>query len=63
MLFHVDTKADKLTKERSDSFHTSIIMKLLLVVKRARMDLLMAISFLSTSMLAKSTLEDERKLS
>jgi hypothetical protein len=59
-LFEVNAEAPALPKERSDSFW-SVVMKLLYVAMRARMDLLLAISFLSTR-ISKSTTEDKDKL-
>lgn len=60
-MFEVDPESPPLPKEHFDKFR-SVVMKLLLYVAiRARMDLLLAISFLSTRT-SKSTVEDEAKL-
>ncbi len=58
-LFEVDPRAAPLKADRFDTFR-SVVMKLLYVALRARMDLLLAISFLSTR-ISKSTVEDEGK--
>jgi hypothetical protein len=59
-LFEVDPNAELLTRARSDRFH-SVTAKLLYVSIRARMDLLLAVAFLTTRV-SKSTTEDEAKL-
>jgi hypothetical protein len=59
-LFEVNPRATPLKPDRFDTFR-SVVMKLLYVALRARMDLLLAISFLSTR-ISKSTVEDEGKL-
>ena len=59
-MFEVDPNAPPLPADRSDAFR-SVVMKLLYVATRARVDLLLAISFLSTRT-SKSTTEDEGKL-
>jgi hypothetical protein len=51
-LVEVNTAAPVLPKDRSDSFR-SVVVKLLFVAIRARMDLLLAVSFHSTSEGAK----------
>jgi hypothetical protein len=59
-LFDVDDRAEALPKERAETFH-SVVAKLLYVSIRARMDILLAVSFLCTRV-SKCTTEDERKL-
>ena len=55
-VFEVDNSSPPLPKERFNAFR-SVVMKLLYVAMRARMDLLLAVSFLSTRT-SKSTIED-----
>jgi hypothetical protein len=59
-LFEVNRAAPTLPKDRSDSFR-SVVMKLLYVAIRARMELHLAVSFLSRK-ISKSTTEDKAKL-
>ena len=59
-LFEVNRATPTLPKDRSDSFR-SVVMKLLYVAIRARMELLLAVSFLSRK-ISKSTTEDKAKL-
>ena len=56
-MFEVDPTSPMLPKQRLDAFR-SVVMKLLYVAIRARLDFLLAISFLSTRT-SKSTVEDE----
>jgi hypothetical protein len=56
-LVEVTSDVAELNKARADSF-CSVVMKLIYVAIRARMDLLLAVSFLSTR-ISKSTVEDE----
>src|SRR5437870_2998801 len=46
-LFHVDEKSPALEKDRKEKFH-SLVAKLLYMAKRARPDILAAVSFLTT---------------
>ncbi len=46
-LFHVDEKSELLDKDRKEKFH-SLVAKLLYMAKRARPDILAAVSFLTT---------------
>jgi len=59
-LFHVDEKSPFLDKERKEKFH-SIVAKLLYMAKRARPDILTAVSFLTTRCTC-STEQDWNKL-
>ena len=59
-LFDVDETATPLSAEEAMKFH-SVVAKLLYVSIRARMDLLLAVSFLSTRV-SKSTVQDRAKL-
>jgi hypothetical protein len=59
-LFEVSERATKLVGRRGERFH-SVVQKLLYVALRARMDILLAVGFLCTRV-AKSSVEDERKL-
>jgi hypothetical protein len=59
-LFEVDPDAELLPRDRAERFH-SVTAKLLYVAIRARMDLLLAVAFLTTRV-SKCTVEDERKL-
>jgi hypothetical protein len=59
-LFEVNPNAKLLPKDRAERFH-SVTAKLLYVAIRARMDLLLAVSFLTTRV-SKCTSEDETKL-
>jgi hypothetical protein len=59
-LFDVDPKSRALTKQQGEVFH-SVVAKLLYVSIRARMDLLLATSFLTTRV-SKSTEQDQAKL-
>jgi hypothetical protein len=60
ILFEVDESATRLDTAEAMTFH-SVVAKLLYVSTRARMDLLLAISFLSTRV-SKSTVQDRAKL-
>ena len=59
-LFEVDEGATPLDKDDADTFH-SVVAKLLYVAIRARMDILLAVSFLCTRV-SKSTEQDRSKL-
>jgi hypothetical protein len=59
-LFSVDLKADDLTSDDADAFHT-LVAKLLFLCLRARPDILTAVSFLCTRV-AKPTVQDKGKL-
>jgi hypothetical protein len=59
-LFHVDEKSELLEKERKEKFH-SLVAKLLYMAKRARPDILAAVSFLTTRCQV-STEQDWNKL-
>jgi hypothetical protein len=59
-LFDVDETSPPLNKEEGEAFH-SVVVKLLFVSLRARMDLLLAIGFLCTRV-SKSTRQDQMKL-
>jgi hypothetical protein len=59
-LFSVDLKADDLTSNDADAFHT-LVAKLLFLCLRARPDILTAVSFLCTRV-AKPTVQDKGKL-
>jgi hypothetical protein len=60
-LFDVDMSARPLNATEAMVFH-SVVAKLLYVSIRGRMDLLLAISFLSTTRVSKSTVQDREKL-
>ena len=59
-LFYVDNASPLLTQESSDIFH-SIVMKLMWISQRCRLDITTAIAFLSTRV-SKSTEQDWLKL-
>lgn len=59
-LFHVDDKSPKLEKEKKEKFH-SVVAKLLYMAKRARPDILTAVSFLTTRCVEPTT-QDWNKL-
>ena len=59
-LFYVDNTSPMLTQERSDIFH-SIVMKLMWISQRCRLDIATAIAFLCTRV-SKSTQQDWFKL-
>ena len=59
-LFFVNNASPKLTQERSDIFH-SIVMKLMWISQRCRLDITTAIAFLSTRV-SRSTEQDWLKL-
>ena len=59
-LFHVDNTSPVLTQERSNVFH-SIVMKLMWISQRCRLDIATAIAFLCTRV-SKSTQQDWFKL-
>jgi hypothetical protein len=59
-LFEVDEASPRLGTNEAESFH-SVVAKLLYVSLRARMDLLLAVGFLSTRV-SKSTKQDQFKL-
>ena len=60
-LFEINENETKLGEEKADIFH-QIVLKLLFVSKRARLDIEVVISFLCTRV-DKSTMEDWLKLS
>jgi len=59
-LFAVDEKATKLTEAERKAFHTNVA-KLLYLTKRARPDILTAVSFLCTQV-TRATVQDRLKL-
>ena len=59
-LWHVNENAEKLSKEKSDLFH-SIVAKLLYITKRSRPDIETAVAFLTTRV-SKSDIDDLKKL-
>jgi len=59
-LWDVNENAKKLSKERSDLFH-SIVAKLLYITKRSRPDTETAVAFLTTRV-SKSDIDDWKKL-
>jgi hypothetical protein len=59
-LFEVDEEAELLTGRAADLFH-HVVAKLLYVSIRARMDLLLPVTFLCTRV-SKATIEDQNKL-
>ena len=59
-LWDVNENAEKLSKEKSDLFH-SIVAKLLYITKRSRPDIETAVAFLTTRV-SKSDIDDWKKL-
>jgi len=59
-LFHVDEKSPRLDKDKKEKFH-SLVAKLLYMAKRARPDILTAVSFLTTRCI-DPTVQDWNKL-
>ncbi|HNJ38565.1 MAG TPA: reverse transcriptase domain-containing protein [Nitrosomonas sp.] len=59
-LFHVDEKSPRLEKDKKEKFH-SLVAKLLYMAKRARPDILTAVSFLTTRCI-DPTVQDWNKL-
>ena len=60
-LFNITDVAEKLGDQDRESFH-SCVAKLLFLAKRVRLDILTAISFLTTRVQSPDTDDDKRKL-